>query len=133
MNSNIRGKNLAAIGTCLQAAPLAGLIATSMAVMKSFDKLGTSGIKDPSHVSIPIGDTLIWTLIGVGLGLVGVAFIFVSLIKFRYRAEWLFWFLVIDGVVSLIVFPIGTVVGISFLVYGIANRAQFLAKTTESS
>jgi hypothetical protein len=76
---------------------------------------------------------LIWTLIGVGLGLVGVAFIFVSLIKFRYRAEWLFWFLVIDGVVSLIVLPIGTVVGISFLVYGIANRAQFLAKTTESS
>jgi hypothetical protein len=76
---------------------------------------------------------LIWTLIGVGLGLVGVAFILVSLIKFRYRAEWLFWFLVIDGVVSLIVLPIGTVVGISFLVYGIANRAQFLAKTTESS
>lgn len=133
MNSNIRGKNLAIIGTCLQAAPLGGLIATSMAMMKSFDKLGTSGIKDPSHVSIPIGDTLIWTLIGVGLSLVGVAFIFVSLIKFRYRAEWLFWFLVIDGLISLILFPIGTFVGISFLVYGIANRAQFLAKTKESS
>lgn len=132
MNPPPTGKYLAIIGACMQAGPLIGLIGTVIGMRQAFDNLGSSGVGDTAQLSNSIGTVLIATVIGIVVGLVGVVLIFVSLLRCRYRAAWFFWFLVIYGAISLLAFPVGTVIGIAFLVYSITNRSQFLAASAPS-
>lgn len=132
MKATTTGRYLAIIGACMQAGPLIGLVGTVIGMKKAFDSLGSSGIGDPSQLSNSIGWVLIATVIGILVGLIGAVLVFVSLLGFRYRAEWFFWFLVIYGAISLLSFPVGTVTGIAFLVYGITNRTQFFPTSAQS-
>lgn len=116
----------------MQAGPLIGMMATVIGMRKAFCSLGASGINDPVQLSNNIGGVLVATAIGISIGLIGAILLFVSLLGFRYRAAWFYWFLVIYGVNILFAFPVGTVIGPFLLVYILTNRNQFLAPASHS-
>ena len=121
-----RGKIFAVTGAMLQlGGPVIGAIGTAIGMMHAFDTLGATGPTDPQRLSTNIGEVLIFTVIGLGVGLIGIALLCVALFVYRYRAMWLFWFLVIYGGVLLLGYPVGTAIGILFLVYCITHRHEF--------
>ena len=126
------GKYLAIIGAFLQAGPIIGLVSTVVGMRKAFASLNSNGIADTAMVSSSIGDVLVATAAGMVVGLIGVALIIVSLFACRYRAAWFYWFLVIYGVISLFIYPVGTVIGFVFLVYSLTNRNQFITPAPPS-
>ena len=123
-----RGKTLALTGAFLQLGPVVGIAGTAIGMLRAFKTLESAGpgISDPQHVSAAIGDVLITTIAGLALGVVGIVLLCIALLGSRYRAEWFFWFLVIYGGLLLFSFPVGTPIGIFFLVYCLTRRQEFL-------
>jgi len=131
MNTNEpsnRGKALALTGVIFQAGPIIGAIGTAIGMLRAFSTLQADGISDPRVLSANIGEVLTATIIGFGLGVVGLVLIILALFVSRYREEWFYWFLVIYGAVLLAGFPIGTLLGIVILTYCLTNRSEFLRR-----
>jgi hypothetical protein len=100
-------------------------------VIGAYDTIGKNpGIEDPAALSESIGFALVITAIGLIIGIVGVILLTGSVTACRYRAEWFFWFLVVYGVLALSAFPVGTAVGVFFLVYCLTKRQEFLRPRT---
>jgi len=120
------GKWLAIIGACMQVGTPIGLITTVIGMRRAFSVLGSSGVGDPTQLSAAIGDTLISTAIGLSVGLIGVILIAVSVLAFHFRTPWIFWVSIIVSIFFLLVFPIGTIMGIVILIYSIMHWKEFL-------
>jgi hypothetical protein len=96
-------------------------------MMRAFDTLAEApGISDPQRLSANISDVLIATTAGLVFSVVGLVLLCIALFGYRYRAEWFFWFLVIYGALLLLGFPVGSVVGLVFLVFCLTRREEFL-------
>ena len=52
--------------------PMVGMLGTVGGMMGAFDKMGTSGIKDPVVLSANIGDVLVTTAAGMAIALVAL-------------------------------------------------------------
>ena len=57
-----RASYLSVIGVCT---PMIGLVGTVTGMMKAFDKLGSSGVGDPSQLAEAIGEVLVATAAGL--------------------------------------------------------------------
>lgn len=73
-----RASYLSVIGVCT---PMIGLTGTVTGMMKAFDKLGSSGVGDPSSLSAAIGEVLVAT--GAGLFIAIPAFMAYYLVRNR--------------------------------------------------
>lgn len=135
MNTQNRtsGKYIAIGGACLQAGPLIGQLISVVGMRKAYASIDSNGTVDKTVLNSSIGDVMVATTAGTIVGLIGVILIIISLFACRYRAAWFYWFLLIYGVIFLLAFPIGTIVGIVFIVYSRTNRSQFFAPTPPSS
>ena len=102
-------------------------------LLSSYLGHGVHGIGDPSQLSELIGEVIIVSVVCLVLGLLGPVLLLVSLVGFRYRAVWLFWFLIITSILSLPAFPIGTIMGIVILIYSITHRNEFLAPSAPAA
>ena len=125
MNTNpqVIGKKLAIIGLILQLGPYIGLLITAFGMLQTFShKTATTDI---NILSSEISHVIIATLVGLIFGLLGIVMIFISLLRYRYRAEWFFWLLTIYGTLNLFVFPLGTIPGLALLIFCITNRKEF--------
>ena len=121
-----RGKRLAVIGAWLQLGFVIGVLATIGGMMNAFQILGAASAKsDPSALSAAIGGVLLYAFIGTSIALVGFVLACIALFYSRYRAPWFFWFHLIYAVSLLMLFPIGTVIGIGLLCYLLPGRAEF--------
>jgi MotA/TolQ/ExbB proton channel family protein len=129
-----RGKKLALTGAILQLGPLVGLLGTVVSVIHGFNTLESSspGIADPQRLRANVGETLYATIAGLILSLIGLVLLFIALFGCRYRAEWFFWFLVIYGALLLFGFPIGTVIGLIFIIFCLTRKHEFLHFNTTS-
>jgi multisubunit Na+/H+ antiporter MnhC subunit len=125
------GRTIALTGVFLQVATILSTIGTVLGMRHAFSILHASptGISDPRQLASAIGDVLIITAIGVGIGLIGLVLLCIALLGSRYRAEWFFWFLVLYGTLMVFTFPIGTLFGIFFLIYCLTRRHEFLKPT----
>ncbi|MFN0125107.1 MAG: hypothetical protein ACKV19_00275 [Verrucomicrobiales bacterium] len=127
--SSNKGKWLAVTGAVLQLGPVVGLAWTAEGMRRAFAELeleASEGINDPQRLDAAIGDVLVGSIMGLSMGVVGLVLMFVALMGCRYRAQWFFWFLVVYSGLSLLAFPIGTVVGGVFLGYCLRYRHEFL-------
>jgi biopolymer transport protein ExbB/TolQ len=123
-----RGKTLALTGAFFQVGPLIGMAGTVIGMMRAFKTLeSSSGISDPQQLSANISEVLIATAIGLGFSVVGLVLICIALFASRYRAPWLFWFLVIYGGILLCCFPVSAVFGSS------ASSSSFSASQAGTS
>lgn len=71
------------LGALLTASPLVGLAGTIWGMSRAFAALGSSGIGDPSALSVAIGDVLVSTVAGVLLMPVGLALLIPCVIVLR--------------------------------------------------
>lgn len=141
-----RGRTLAIFGTVLQLAPciwvamyfitlfrLFGLIRTPQPMNpdRPFDAINAA-ISEMSAVlskmNSILSDALTLLLVGLILGVIGLVLLVISLTTSRYRAEWFFWFLMVYGAFLIGAFPIGTALGIFFVVYCLTHRRDFFNK-----
>lgn len=61
---------------------------------------------------------------------VGLIMIFAAMVKHRYRARWLFWFLLANGILLLLQSsPIGVVLALVSFFYLIKERRSFFCPT----
>lgn len=136
-----RGKNFAIIGTWLQLGPsiwiaayfimLYRLLFLAKETPQSTSRNGVDAILSLYSRTLDIySHTLILVCVGLLAGLVGLVLLTISLVSFRYRAEWFFWFLIIYGIVLLGAFPcFGTAIGIFFIVYSLTYRREFFSRS----
>ena len=135
-----KAKTFAIVGTFLQLAPIIWVVGYFVSVYRLLTLMTNApanilskGIN--AYLEIPAQEFAImkdefWLIIfGLVIGLVGLAFLLISLTSLRYRAEWFFWFLMIYGLILCGAFPFGTVLGIFFLVYCLTKRREFLNRT----
>jgi len=120
------GKWLAIIGACMYFLSPIACIWIAISLTNAFAGQGAQGIGDPAQLSKIIDDVLVASVVCLVLGLLGPVLLLVSLVGFRYRAVWLFWFLIITSILSLPAFPVGTIMGIVILIYSITHRNEFL-------
>ena len=127
--SRPRGHWLAVIGAWMQVAPVFGMIGTAVGMMRAFAALSSappSAVGDPSHLSAAIGEVLIATVVGMLVALLGSILMLVAVFPMRYRSPWLFWLFVVLGTLYVLAFPLGTVIGVVFLVVALTKRQEFL-------
>ena len=123
-----KGRKLALWGAWLQLGPVFGLLGTVVGMIGAFSQISEFEQNDQgsaealaSNVSIALNTTAI----GIIAGLVGLVFLLVALFSSKYRAPWFFWFMAIYSVLSLLAFPVGTVIGIIVLVHIIPRKEEF--------
>ncbi len=63
--------------------PLLGMTATVTGMMNAFDRLGTTGKGDPSHLSKAIGEVLVFAFAGFVVAVPGVIGAIVAAMKLR--------------------------------------------------
>jgi hypothetical protein len=97
-------------------------------MLRSFG--GTSGDISQATAQITSGVALaLWsTIIGQSVALVGLVLLLVSLLMFKIRDPWVLKWGRLFMMPWLILFPIGTVAGISMLMYFSRHREEFLTK-----
>jgi len=119
------GHRLALLGVLLQIFPVIGIIWSVIKMKAAMTDPGHAG-QDVGALAAHIGTIVLATCIALSGALLGLVFLAVALLKYRYRTPWSFWFLVIYGALSLFVFPIGTVIGVLLLTYALTKKPEFL-------
>ena len=122
------GRTLALTGAWLQFCPFIGMLSVFVGVGHLFNQHGSHQAVDINQVASGLMFVNLVFMAGLLLGLIGLIFIAISLIRYQYRAVWFFWFLIIYGVILLVKFPVGTVVGVLFLITSFILRDEFLVK-----
>ncbi|MGJ8654655.1 MAG: MotA/TolQ/ExbB proton channel family protein [Opitutaceae bacterium] len=120
-----KGRTLALWGAWLQLGPVFGMIGSVIGMVRAFNEIGTDGPGDPELLAEHISLALRTTAYGMIPALIGLVLLLVALFSSEYRAPWFFWFMVIYAVLSLLAFPIGTVIGIVILAYIIPRKKEF--------
>ena len=120
-----KGRSLALWGAWLQLGPVFGLVGTVVGMVGAFNEIEKEGTGSPEALADHISIALTTTAIGIIPALIGTVLLLVTLFSSKYRAPWFFWFMVIYSVLSLLAFPIGTVIGIIVLVYIIPRKEEF--------
>lgn len=120
-----KGRTLALWGAWLQLGPVFGLIGTVIGMTRSFNEIGTGGPGDPEILAEHISLALRTTAYGMILALIGFVLLLIALFSSKYRAPWFFWFMAIYACLSLLGFPVGTIIGIVILVYIIPRKEEF--------
>lgn len=128
MSTHPKGFGFAIAGAILQIFPVQCLFGTIARAVRTFaDSAPQFG--DPSRLSALIGEALIAINTGMLVALVGAMLILIAIYGKRYRAPWLFWLLIILGVVYLPALPLGSLIGLAFLIVAIATRKTLLRPT----
>ena len=110
----------------MQLGPVFGMIGTSFAMVRAFEALERKdAVGDPSELSVAVGESLIASMVGMGVSWIGAVLMLVAVFWMKYRGAWLFWVLAIVGGIYLLVFPLGTILGVVFLAVAIPKRHEF--------
>ena len=123
-----KGRKLALWGAWLQLGPVFGILGTVIGMIGAFGQISEFEQNDQGSAEAlanNISLALNTTAIGIIAGLVGLVFLLVALFSSKYRAPWFFWFMAIYSVLSLLAFPVGTVIGIIVLVHIIPRKEEF--------
>ena len=124
--------NLAVIGAWMQVFPVVGIGIMAVQMDRAVNEMRFESPNDTaavveslSRVTHRLGQAsegaMIWGL----LAMLGMAMFLFAVIKLRYRRVWAFWFAVVYGFVSLLSFPVGTIVGLMSLSYVLCCKREF--------
>ena len=126
------GRQLATAATIVQSATVVGLIAFGVLVIDVFQRITASGVADPALMARGIGNAAVPFLVAGAVGTAGLIAAFVAALA-RYRARWFFWWSLALALVHLTFVPIGTVLGLAWIVYLLRKRAEFLSAVPPES
>lgn len=120
-----KGRTLALWGAWLQLGPVFGMIGSVIGMTRAFNEIGTEGAGAPEVLAEHISLALRTTAYGMIPALIGFVLLLIALFSSKYRAPWFFWFMAIYACLSLLGFPVGTIIGIVILVYIIPRKEEF--------
>jgi len=118
-----KGKNVAISGVVLQLGLLVDFIGTVVGKSSAEKHISEGGSLE--LLADDMGFALIITVIGLGIALVGLIFVFIALFGSKYRAPWFFWFLIVGSLFWMLHVPVGTLFGFGFLIYLIMHKEEF--------
>lgn len=120
-----RGRALAILGLVLLAGTLVGLIITVISMVGAFGTLSESGQADPSKLAGDISASLVATVIGSCVALVGGVLCSIAIFGQGNRERWFLGNGMALAVLNLLVFPIGTVVGVVLIIGFVMRWREF--------
>jgi biopolymer transport protein ExbB/TolQ len=121
----------AILGTAVQCSLLVGMAFFVAGTLKTFQEITAGGISDPKLMAQGIGEASIPVVIALGVGVWGTFISLVTAIVSNYRSRWFFWWSSVFAVVYMIVLPLGTALGLAFLIFLIARRREFRPRAEE--
>lgn len=119
------GRKFAIAGACLQLGAVVGAITSVSAWTQTMKITSMRGAEAPAMMAEALSQAVLASSIGSVLGLIGTVLLLVALFGQEYRAKWFYWFMMIYSILSLIAFPVGTVIGIICLVYITKRKEEF--------
>ena len=123
-----RGRPLAIASVVLLAMPLVSLLIIVIQMSAAFAVLAESGQADPDALAGKLAGTVWITLMGWGFAVAAGVAGGVALIGTGNRESWYAWSLGVLSALNLIIFPVGTLVGIALLVGLIVRWREFSTK-----
>ena len=121
-----RSKQLLALsGIVFQFALPVGFILTAAEILESFGAMSGDTTQAATTINIGLSGALKFTKIGVLIGLIGFGLFSWALIAEDFRAPWALTWGRVLMVPWLIVFPVGTLIGVSMLIYFSKHQAEF--------
>jgi magnesium-transporting ATPase (P-type) len=138
-----KGKKLALWGAWLQIASVFALLLAisgpAISILTSLGQLTEFGQNSQessdalaSNMSLAMNLTAIG-IIAAFIGLfIGLICLLLALFSSKYRAPWFFWFMAIYSALSILAFPIGTVIGAIVLVHIIPRKQEFWGDPNEA-
>ena len=123
--STILAKWLAIIGALFLIFPPIGFISTVIAMIDSFEELKLSGVGDPKLIAGVISTALVTSVLTLIAGTPGALLLFISIVFFKYRKPWVYRALLVTSFLTIILFPIGTVIAVVMLIILFKNRQKF--------
>jgi len=109
----------------LYSGPLWGLVLTFINLIRAFSTL-SSGNAAPEKLAKGIHNSLLWSMLGGIMGIIGVILIMIAFFKFNIRKLYFYRFSIFLSIpCCLILFPYGLAVGISIILIFLSNRSQF--------
>lgn len=121
-----KGRDLALVGAWLQVGPIIGAGITLVGLVRAFAVMGMK-VGDPAELSAVIGEAIISSLLGMVIGLVGAVMMLTAVYSSGYRAPWLYWVLLVLGVLYVPAVPVGTIIGAVFIITALAKNQELLA------
>ena len=122
---SIIGRVLAIVGVLLLYALPIGLISTIYEISQVFEFISLYGNGDPKIMKEGISQALVPTVLGLLFGIWGVPILCVAIWGCRYRRPWLYHVIKIYALFMLLVFPVGTVIGIVTLLVLRHGKARY--------
>lgn len=75
-------------------------------------------------MQMSISEALLILILGVST--IGLAMVMVALVRDRYRARWVFWFMLVYSGFLLINPPVGSVVALAIIIFLLRNWRSFV-------
>ena len=126
-------KSFAIFGTAVQCLLLVGIALFLAGMITTFREITAAGTSDPKLMAQGIGQALVPVVIALSVGVWGTFISLVTAIVSNYRSRWFFWWSAVFAVVYMIVLPLGTALGLAFLIFLVAKRHEFRPRTGEVS
>ena len=116
---------LAIIGSLLLLSLPIGFISTITFMFQAFQDITTQGTGDPKLMAGGISSALVSIIVGLVVALPGAILLCVSIVFFEYRRPWVFFVSFIGALITLFMFPIGTIISIIILIMLFRKKSSF--------
>jgi len=126
-------KWFAILGTAVQCSLVVGIALFIVDMVKTFQEITAAGTSDPKVMAKGIGLALVPVVLALGVGVWGTFISLVTAIASAYRSRWFFWWSAVFAVVYMVVLPLGTALGLAFLIFLVAKRREFQPSAEKSS
>ncbi|WP_196139947.1 MotA/TolQ/ExbB proton channel family protein [Aliikangiella sp. G2MR2-5] len=124
------GKILSLIGCILQSALVFGIIIFIVDMVIAFQETTLYGSGDPKVMAGMVSSALISVVLGCVVAFPGLLMNITALLISSYSATWLFRFLITSSIFWILVFPIGTLLGVVLLVVALKKRKIYIKSLT---
>jgi hypothetical protein len=122
------GRALAIVGTLVASTIMVGFGMLFIELTELFNEIVVDGQGDPRAVSGEIASASVSFLMLAAFSLLGFLLSFLTAIFGRYRSSWFFKCSVALCIVYLLLFPVGTIIAICFLVFLVRRREEFFPR-----
>jgi hypothetical protein len=118
-----RGALLAKIGAALQAAQVLGFVFAFISMNRRLASVPDAEGPAPGVVHGLVDQHIIYIYSGVGLAALGILMVLTAAIIYRYRAEWLFWFMCLYGGAMCLSYMMP--LGLICVIYALKKKKEF--------
>ena len=95
-------------------------------MLGAFSKLSADSSASPEALAEDLQFALVGRTVGLTVGLVGAILILIAFCGLKNREKWFYWGILLVSISwSVVAFPVGLVVGVTFAAMAIRKREEF--------